>query len=207
MRDNRAQLAELETLDMGKPLDEALWDIDDVAACFDFYAQLVVHELGADGDRGEPVDVGMAEFSSKVVRQPVGVAGLISPWNYPLLMATWKVAPALAAGALFSALLRPVLSLLFTRMSDEAEQIGVRVLAVVRDLSLAAGECNIVLVRGVLVPATPQHRLLVALVTAAVARSGALGSARTASHCSETRSSPQAAFAQLAPPLQAAPWC
>ena len=129
MRDNKAQLAELETLDMGKPLDEALWDIDDVAACFDFYAQLVIQELGADGDRGEPVDVGVAEFSSKVMRQPVGVAGLISPWNYPLLMATWKVAPALAAGA-FSALLHSMLSLLFTRMSDEAMQIGVRVLAV-----------------------------------------------------------------------------
>ena len=84
---------------MGKPLDEARWDLDDVADCFDFYAGLAVRELGPDGRAQEAVDVGMEEFKGAVVRQPAGVVGLISPWNYPLLMATWKVVPALAAGA------------------------------------------------------------------------------------------------------------
>jgi betaine-aldehyde dehydrogenase len=101
------ELARIEALDMGKPLDEAAWDIDDVAACFEFYAALAVQELGPDtGDKAEEVDVGAADFRSCVIRQPLGPVGLISPWNYPLLMATWKVAPALAAGARDAAPLR-----------------------------------------------------------------------------------------------------
>ncbi len=92
----REELARLEVVDNGKPLPEALWDIDDAAACFTMYAELA-RELDARQDR--PLALPDARFSSKVRLQPVGVAGQIIPWNYPLLMASWKVAPALAAGA------------------------------------------------------------------------------------------------------------
>ncbi|OCJ07963.1 aldehyde dehydrogenase [Rhizobium sp. AC44/96] len=88
-------LAHLEVLDNGKPLPEAIWDIEDVAGCFNLYAAFA-EEL--DENAEEPIALADARFSSKAVREPIGVAGAIIPWNYPLLMAAWKVAPALAAG-------------------------------------------------------------------------------------------------------------
>ena len=97
MRARKDSLSELETLDMGKPLDESKWDMDDVAGCFDYYAGLA-DELAATP--AAVVETGMAEFKCSVRREPIGVAALITPWNYPLLMAAWKVAPALAAGAI-----------------------------------------------------------------------------------------------------------
>uniref|UniRef100_A0A383V7C2 Aldehyde dehydrogenase domain-containing protein n=1 Tax=Tetradesmus obliquus TaxID=3088 RepID=A0A383V7C2_TETOB len=95
VRDNKTALANYETQDMGKPIDEAEWDMDDVAGCLDYYADLAEK---LDARQGSAIDVGMEEFSVTVRREPLGVVGLITPWNYPLLMATWKVAPALAAG-------------------------------------------------------------------------------------------------------------
>ena len=95
IRGRRDELAAIEVADNGKPLPEAKWDIDDTAGCFEFYAGLA-EEL--DGRQDEPVTVGDPRFISKVRREPVGVAGAIIPWNYPMLMAAWKVAPALAAG-------------------------------------------------------------------------------------------------------------
>lgn len=88
------ELARLEVMDNGKPLPEAEWDLADAAGCFDFYAGLA-EEL--DGEV-EQVALADARFTSKAVREPLGVAVAIVPWNYPLLMASWKVAPALAAG-------------------------------------------------------------------------------------------------------------
>lgn len=93
--EQKAGLAELEVRDNGKPLPEAEWDIADAAGCFEFYADLA-EELDARQD--EPIALPDARFTSVVRREPVGVAGQIIPWNYPLLMAAWKVAPALAAG-------------------------------------------------------------------------------------------------------------
>jgi betaine-aldehyde dehydrogenase len=72
-------------MDCGKPIDEAEWDMDDVASCFDYYAGLAE---SLDARQGAPIDVGSAEFEVKVKREPLGVVGLITPWNYPLLMAT-----------------------------------------------------------------------------------------------------------------------
>lgn len=95
VREHKTALANYETQDMGKPIDEAEWDMDDVAGCFDYYAGLAE---ALDGRQYSPVDVGMEEFRVAVRREPLGVVALITPWNYPLLMATWKVAPALAAG-------------------------------------------------------------------------------------------------------------
>ena len=94
--ERRDELARLEVADNGKPLSEALWDIDDVAGCFSLYADLA-EEL--DRRQNEPLAIPDDRFRTVIRHEPVGVAALIIPWNYPLLMAAWKVAPALAAGA------------------------------------------------------------------------------------------------------------
>jgi betaine-aldehyde dehydrogenase len=88
----RETLAELESLDTGKTLEESRWDMDDIAGIFRYYAGL------ADKDSGEVIDSPLPDSSSQLVREPIGVCGQISPWNYPLLQASWKLAPALAAG-------------------------------------------------------------------------------------------------------------
>ncbi len=95
IEEQKQALAEIEVRDNGKPLPEALWDIGDAAYCFNLYATYA-EEL--DGRQGEIVGVPDARFQSRVKYMPAGVAGLIVPWNYPLLMAAWKVAPAIAAG-------------------------------------------------------------------------------------------------------------
>lgn len=91
-------LAALETADMGKPIEESAWDIDDVAACFDYYAERCEQVFGGEAYAVEDVKLPMDEFTGQLRREALGVVGLITPWNYPLLMATWKVAPALASG-------------------------------------------------------------------------------------------------------------
>ncbi|RIV19079.1 aldehyde dehydrogenase family protein [Fibrisoma montanum] len=91
VREQAGMLAELDTRNCGKPLAEAEADVADAANCFDYYAGLATKVMG------ETVPVPM-NMMSMVVREPVGVAAQIVPWNYPLLMAVWKLAPALAAG-------------------------------------------------------------------------------------------------------------
>ncbi len=88
-------LAELEVADNGKPLPEALWDIGDAAYCFNLYA---TYAEDLDARQGETIAVPDERFETRMQYVPAGVAGLIVPWNYPLLMASWKVAPAIAAG-------------------------------------------------------------------------------------------------------------
>ena len=84
-------LAELETLNSGKPLVESEFDINDVATCFEYYGGL------ATKLHGEVLNV-PDNAVSLALREPLGVAAQIIPWNYPLLMAAWKIAPALCAG-------------------------------------------------------------------------------------------------------------
>ncbi|MFI5360831.1 MAG: aldehyde dehydrogenase family protein [Elusimicrobiota bacterium] len=91
IRAEAKSLAELEVRNMGKPLAEAEYDVADAANCFEFYGGL------ATKIHGETMSV-PANSLSFVLREPVGVCGQIIPWNYPLLMAAWKMAPALAAG-------------------------------------------------------------------------------------------------------------
>lgn len=95
IRSRLKDLALLETRDNGKPLPEAEWDIADASGCFAYYAGLAEQ---LDNSPAESIALPDARFSSKAVREPIGVCGAIVPWNYPLLMAAWKVAPALAAG-------------------------------------------------------------------------------------------------------------
>ena len=91
VRKESAMLAELESRNSGKPIVEAEFDIADVATCFEYYGGLATKVVG----HVNPVPDNALSLSLK---EPVGVAGQIIPWNYPLLMAAWKLAPALAAG-------------------------------------------------------------------------------------------------------------
>lgn len=91
IRQKSDYLAELDTLNNGKPLVESKFDVTDAANCFEYYGGL------ATKIHGESLTV-PANSVSFVVKEPIGVVGQIIPWNYPLLMAAWKLAPALAAG-------------------------------------------------------------------------------------------------------------
>jgi betaine-aldehyde dehydrogenase len=92
IRKHSEELAKLETLNCGKPIRESRFDISDTADCFEFYGGL------ADKINGDIVPVPDSNIFAMVLREPVGVVGQIIPWNYPLLMAAWKLAPALATG-------------------------------------------------------------------------------------------------------------
>src|SRR6202007_2837711 len=91
IRQNTARLADIECRNTGKPIVEAEYDIADVATCFEYYGGLATKVIG----QVNPVPANALSFT---LREPVGVAAQIIPWNYPLLMAAWKLAPALAAG-------------------------------------------------------------------------------------------------------------
>ena len=89
---NKDELALLDTLDNGKPINETTnADIPLVIDCFLYYAGW------ADKIHGETIPV-RGDFFNYTLREPVGVVGQIIPWNFPLLMAAWKIAPALACG-------------------------------------------------------------------------------------------------------------
>lgn len=131
-------LAVLEVRDNGKPLPEAQWDIGDAIGCFRYYAELA-REL--DSRQDEPLALPDERFTCRIRREPVGVAGQIIPWNYPLLMAAWKVAPALAAGA--TVVLKPseLTPLTALELAAAADSIGLPagVLNLVTGLGAEAG--------------------------------------------------------------------
>ncbi|MEV1287682.1 aldehyde dehydrogenase family protein [Micromonospora sp. NPDC049679] len=139
---DKNELARAESLDTGKRLMESEYDIDDVAACFRYYAGI------AGTDSGRVIDTGRDDAISRVVHEPIGVCGLITPWNYPLLQTSWKVAPALAAGDTFvlkPSELTPSTAILLMRLLDEA--------------GLPAGVANLVLGAGAEVGAPlAEHR-------------------------------------------------
>ncbi|MFJ6559067.1 aldehyde dehydrogenase family protein [Streptomyces sp. NPDC091412] len=93
---DREELGLLESRDTGKTVEEGRVDVDCVADAFRYFAGLVAAEAP-----GRVVDAGTPDVHSVVVHEPVGVCALITPWNYPLLQASWKIAPALAAGNTF----------------------------------------------------------------------------------------------------------
>lgn len=98
LRGERGRLARLEVADCGKPLEDAHWDVDEAAYMFEYYAGWATKVMGTVPPVGP-------DAMSIVLKEPVGVAALITPWNYPILMAAQKVAPALAAGC--TAILKP----------------------------------------------------------------------------------------------------
>jgi betaine-aldehyde dehydrogenase len=116
VRKEAAALAELEARNSGKPIIEAEYDINDVATCFEYYGGLATKILG----HVNPVPDNALSFT---LREPVGVAAQIIPWNYPLLMAAWKLAPAIAAGCtcvLKPAEQTPLTALEFAHFLEEA---------------------------------------------------------------------------------------
>ena len=117
IRARRSELAELETLNSGKPIVESEYDMDDAATCYEYYGGL------ATKINGEVLPV-PADAVAFAMREPMGVAGQIIPWNYPLLMAAWKIAPAIAAGC--TVVIKPAeqtpLSLL--KLAEDFEAVG-----------------------------------------------------------------------------------
>jgi len=99
--ERKEEFARVEALNTGKPYPECEWDIDDVSACFRYFATLA-REL--DTRQMEEVkeipneDPANPEYKAFLRYESIGVVGAIVPWNYPLLMASWKIAPAIAAG-------------------------------------------------------------------------------------------------------------
>jgi betaine-aldehyde dehydrogenase len=111
------ELARLESLDTGKTVEESRWDMNDIAGIFRYFAGL------ADKDGGEVIASPNPNSTSMLVREPVGVCGQISPWNYPLLQASWKMAPALAAGCTIvmkPSEITPLTTLKVTELAEEA---------------------------------------------------------------------------------------
>ena len=86
------EFARLDTQNNGKPLREARYDAADAAGCFRYYAGLT------SKPQGQTYSVSDPNMVCLTVREPIGVCAQIIPWNYPLLMAVWKLAPGLAAG-------------------------------------------------------------------------------------------------------------
>jgi betaine-aldehyde dehydrogenase len=116
IRERGDELAELETTNCGKPIVEAECDVEDAATCFEYYAGL------ASTVRGDVLPV--TDALTMALREPVGVCGQIIPWNYPLVMAAWKIAPALAAGCtvvLKPAEETPLTALAFAESFEDAE--------------------------------------------------------------------------------------
>ena len=91
IRDHAEELARLESLNVGKAIRESRDEVQLAADCFEFYAG-AINKTG-----GDTIPVA-AQGLCMTLREPVGVCGLIAPWNFPLAITSWKVAPALAMG-------------------------------------------------------------------------------------------------------------
>ncbi len=128
---HKAEFARAEAMDTGKRYVEAEYDLDDVIAVFRYYARLAAEESTRQ------VEVDRPEVDSRVVNEPVGVCGLITPWNYPLLQTSWKVAPALAAGNTF--VLKP---------SELTPSTAILLMRELADAGLPSGVANLVLGAG-----------------------------------------------------------
>ncbi|MEP6751672.1 MAG: aldehyde dehydrogenase family protein [Candidatus Dormiibacterota bacterium] len=108
-------LARLETSNVGKPLGDSRWEMGMVADVFHFYAGAVEKHYGDTIPVAGGVDL--------TFREPLGVVGLIVPWNFPLMLASWKLGPALACGntvVLKPAELTPLTALRFAELALEA---------------------------------------------------------------------------------------
>ncbi|MDO8863833.1 aldehyde dehydrogenase family protein [Haliea sp. E1-2-M8] len=126
----REELARLEVADNGKPLAEAFDDMDEAARCFTYYAE---HARALENKQFEILDWPHKEFRCRIRYEPMGVVAGIIPWNYPFLMAVWKVAPALAAGC--TIVLKP---------SEITPLTALELGAMAREVALPPGVLNIV---------------------------------------------------------------
>ena len=124
---NKDELALLETLDTGKPIGDCLAvDIPAAANCIRWYAEAV------DKIYDEVAPTGPAALAT-ITREPMGVVGAIVPWNFPLLMASWKIGPVLATGN--SLVLKP---------SEKSPLTALRVAELAMEAGLPEGVFNVV---------------------------------------------------------------
>src|ERR687884_12202 len=114
---NRKELAELEARNVGKAISSVKAELNQAVENFRFYGSAIASIAG----RSNPIGGSLLFYSLK---EPVGVAGQIVPWNYPLMMTTWKLAPALAAGC--AVVLKPdsATPLTALRMAELAGEVG-----------------------------------------------------------------------------------
>ncbi len=91
IREHREELARMETRNVGKPIRDSRGEVDLAADCFEYYG-------GATNKAGGQTITGAAKGTLMTFREPVGVCGMIVPWNFPIAITSWKVAPALAMG-------------------------------------------------------------------------------------------------------------
>ena len=123
---NRDELALLETLDMGKPISDSLAvDIPATARCIAWYAEAI------DKIYDEIAPTG-ADALAMITREPVGVVAAIVPWNFPLIMAAWKIGPALAAGN--SLILKP---------SEKSPLSAIRIASLAAEAGIPDGVFNV----------------------------------------------------------------
>ncbi|CAB3757002.1 aldehyde dehydrogenase [Paraburkholderia humisilvae] len=126
MREHQDELALLETLDVGKPIaDTTTVDVPGAIYCIEWFAE-AIDKVGGEVVPADRHLVGL------VTREPVGVVAAIVPWNFPLLMASWKFAPALAAGN--SVVLKP---------SEKAPLTALRIAQLAHDAGVPAGVFNV----------------------------------------------------------------
>jgi len=121
-------IARKESDDTGKRFIEARYDVADVVSTFRHFAALGAKE------HGRSVDVGLAHVSSRIVHEPLGVASLIGPWNYPLLQIAWKVAPALVAGCSF-----------IVKPSELTPQSAIALMKIIEEAGTPKGVANLIL--------------------------------------------------------------
>ena len=126
IEEHEYDLALIETANNGKTLKESKGDVQAAADTFRYYAAIILGSTGETLQVEEPL-------VSKVVREPVGVCGQIIPWNYPLLMAAWKLAPALAAGN--TCILKP---------SEVTPLTAIRLFELMEELSFPPGVVNLI---------------------------------------------------------------
>jgi betaine-aldehyde dehydrogenase len=161
---HRDELMRIDTLNNGKPLRETEYDAVDAASCFRYYAGL------ATKPHGQTFDV-PAPSQTFTVREPIGVCGQIVPWNYPLLMATWKLAPALAAGNV--CVLKP---------SELTPLSTIRLAAIFDELDFPAGVVNVVPGAG----ATVGHAIAASTLVDKIAFTGGTKTGRSIMHDATT---------------------
>ncbi len=126
IRDRREELALIETLDMGKPIADSLSvDLAAVVNCLRWFAESI------DKVYDEVAPTG-PDALALITREPVGVVGAIVPWNFPLLMAMWKLAPALATGN--SVVLKP---------SEKSPLTAIRIAELAIEAGIPAGVFNV----------------------------------------------------------------
>jgi len=126
VRAHKEELATLESLDSGKTITDCLHEIgNEVPTFFQWYGELIDKSFGKVAPTAESA-------LAVIIKEPIGVAGLVLPWNFPLLMAAWKLAPALAAGC--SAVLKP---------AEQTPLTALRLAVLAAEAGLPAGVLNV----------------------------------------------------------------